>query len=81
MYLEKTYGKAEVQARGIAIGYDHRRLNTLNSEQFALYSAAVALSRDIKVYLYKGYVATPLVVRYTAYDTKVYIYPIMMTKI
>jgi hypothetical protein len=26
-------------------------------------------------------VATPLVVRYTAYDTKVYIYPIMMTKI
>ncbi|OQR90918.1 phosphoglucomutase [Achlya hypogyna] len=60
-YLEATYGVEETQARGIALGYDHRAQGALNSENFALYSAAVAVSRGIKVYLYKGFVATPLV--------------------
>ncbi|OQS00204.1 phosphoglucomutase [Thraustotheca clavata] len=60
-YLEGLYGTEDVQTRGIALGYDHRSHDTLNSEKFALYSAAVAVSRGIKVYLYKGFVATPLV--------------------
>ncbi|KAF0690105.1 Aste57867_18499 [Aphanomyces stellatus] len=60
-YLEATYGVEEVQKRGVALGYDHRQFGTLNSKQFAAYSAAVAVSRGIKVYLYEGVVATPLV--------------------
>ncbi|RHY12850.1 hypothetical protein DYB25_000981 [Aphanomyces astaci] len=60
-YLEESYGVEAVQRRGIVLGYDHRQFGTLNSKQFAAYSAAVAVSRGIKVYLYEGVVATPLV--------------------
>ncbi|KAH9117377.1 hypothetical protein LEN26_007852 [Aphanomyces euteiches] len=59
-YLEATYGKEDVQTRGVVLGYDHRQFGALNSKQFAEYSAAVAVSRGIKVYLYEGFVATPL---------------------
>ncbi|RHY31484.1 hypothetical protein DYB32_003454, partial [Aphanomyces invadans] len=60
-YLQDMYGIEAVQSRGIVLGYDHRQFGTLNSKQFAAYSAAVAVSRGIKVYLYEGFVATPLV--------------------
>ncbi|CAG8458637.1 2851_t:CDS:10 [Acaulospora morrowiae] len=55
MYLLETIPKS--RDRGIVIGYDHRH----NSENFAKLSAAVFLSKDFKVYFYRGVVHTPLV--------------------
>lgn len=46
---------------GFAIGYDHRQQGPCSSEQFARYLAAVMLAQGFKVYLYEGFVATPLV--------------------
>eukprot|EP01048_Picozoa_sp_COSAG05_P011990 COSAG05_NODE_1171_length_5626_cov_7.557626_3_plen_160_part_00 len=53
-YLEATLegGLPELQARGVALGYDHRSKDTLRSEQFALQAAAVLLGRGVAVYLY-----------------------------
>ncbi|CAG8479648.1 5800_t:CDS:10 [Acaulospora colombiana] len=55
MYLANTI--PESRDRGVVIGYDHRH----NSENFARLSAAVFLSKDFKVYFYRGVVHTPLV--------------------
>jgi phosphomannomutase len=41
--------------------YDHRKQGPNNSRQFAQYLAAVMLGQGFKVYLYEGFVATPLV--------------------
>ncbi len=43
-------------------GYDHRRLDSLSSERFALLSAAVCLHRGFRLYFFNKMVATPLVV-------------------
>ena len=64
VYLEKVFGDAG-KARGVVIGYDHRAFNSLNSEQFAILSAAVLMSRGFVVHLYNGFVSTPSVVRGT----------------
>lgn len=63
-YLETIFG-AEGLKRGVAIGYDHRARADLDiaSENFALLTASVFLSRGFKVFLYPTMVATPLVVR------------------
>ena len=47
--------------KGIVIGYDHRKLGTLSSLQFALVTAAVFISQGHKVYLLENFVATPFV--------------------
>ena len=57
----KTLGEDEAKSRGIVIGYDHRKQNTLSSKGFALITAAVAIHRGVKVYFYTDLVATPLV--------------------
>jgi phosphomannomutase len=59
-YLTKVFGE-EAKTKGFAIGYDHRKAGTLNSKRFAELTAAVCVSYGIKVYLYEGFVATPLV--------------------
>ena len=61
VYLEDTFGLAELQSRGVCVGYDHRQRSTLHSEGFALLAAAVFLERGVRVQLYDGTVATPLV--------------------
>ncbi|GLE10638.1 hypothetical protein PINS_up022855 [Pythium insidiosum] len=60
-YLVQVFGEAEAQRRGVAIGYDHRAAGTLNSKRFAELTAAVCVHAGFKVYLYEGFVATPLV--------------------
>jgi phosphomannomutase len=59
-YVENVFGEVG-KARGIAIGFDHRRMGSLNSHIFAKLSASVFLSRGFKVYLCGGIVATPVV--------------------
>jgi phosphomannomutase len=59
-YMLLHFGES-VKERGIAIGYDHRRKGTLNSEKFALITASVMASKGIKSYLFNGVVATMLV--------------------
>ncbi|KAJ0398713.1 hypothetical protein P43SY_004130 [Pythium insidiosum] len=60
-YLVQVFGEAEAKRRGMAIGYDHRAAGTLNSKRFAELTAAVCVHAGFKVYLYEGFVATPLV--------------------
>ncbi|CAG8619221.1 19353_t:CDS:10 [Cetraspora pellucida] len=55
MYLLDTIQNAI--AKGVVIGHDHRH----NSETFARLSAAVFLSKGVKVYFYHKLVHTPLV--------------------
>jgi phosphomannomutase len=59
-YMTSHFGES-VKERGIAIGYDHRRQGSLNSEKFALITACVMESKGIKSYLFNGVVATMLV--------------------
>ncbi|DAZ95434.1 TPA: hypothetical protein N0F65_013003 [Lagenidium giganteum] len=59
-YLTKVFGD-KAKTMGFAIGYDHRAQASLNSRRFAELTAAVCVSYGIKVYLYEGFVATPLV--------------------
>jgi len=66
-YLFKVLGEEETRKRGIAIGYDHRKRGSINSKNFALYTASVCLSKGIKVYLFDRIVATPLVPYCTDY--------------
>ncbi|KAF9452814.1 phosphoglucomutase 1 [Macrolepiota fuliginosa MF-IS2] len=44
-------------SRGVVIGHDHRH----NSEQWAKLTAAAFLAKDVKVYLLRGLVHTPMV--------------------
>lgn len=60
-YLIATLGEDETKRRGVALGYDHRVSGSLNSKRFAELTAAVCVHLGIKVYLYEGFVATPLV--------------------
>lgn len=46
---------------GIVLGYDHRAKGTLNSKRFALLTAAAAVSKGVRVYMFSKFVATPLV--------------------
>lgn len=61
-YVLDHFGDA-ARERGVVIGYDHRALGTLNSETFGLLTAAAFLSKGVRVHLFRGVVATPLVVR------------------
>lgn len=65
VYLEAVFGDAG-KARGVVLGYDHRAYLSLNSERFAVLSAAVLMSRGFTVHLFEGFVSTPTVVRDTA---------------
>ncbi|TMW67362.1 hypothetical protein Poli38472_012478 [Pythium oligandrum] len=60
-YLFDVFGPEEAKKRGMVVGYDHRALDTLNSKRFAELTAAVCVHYGIKVHLYEGFVATPLV--------------------
>eukprot|EP00960_Hanusia_phi_P060031 764375-Hanusia_phi.AAC.3 len=61
-YLEQTLGTEEVKTRGVVIGYDHRWSATgVDSEMMARTAAAVCVMRGVKVFLFSGMVATPLV--------------------
>jgi len=62
-YLEKMIPE-KLQSRGVLIGYDGRH----NSRRFAEISAAVFLSRNIRVYLCDEMVPTPIVVSFRACD-------------
>jgi phosphomannomutase len=59
-YLLET-NKEDKKMLSIVIGYDHRSLNSLNSKNFALITAAACISVGIKVHLFGRFVATPLV--------------------
>ncbi|KAI9988925.1 hypothetical protein PInf_022613 [Phytophthora infestans] len=59
-YLTLQFGD-QVKSMGVALGYDHRQYGTLSSKRFAELTAAVCLHCGFKVYLYEGFVATPLV--------------------
>ncbi|RLN06350.1 hypothetical protein BBO99_00008133 [Phytophthora kernoviae] len=59
-YLTKQFGD-QAKTMGMAVGYDHRKQGTLSSKRFAELTAAVCLHYGIKVFLYEGLVATPLV--------------------
>ncbi|KAI9915011.1 hypothetical protein PsorP6_007494 [Peronosclerospora sorghi] len=59
-YLLKQVGTS-VKRMGIAVGYDHRKQASLSSKRFAELTAVVCVNYGIKVYLYEGFVATPLV--------------------
>uniref|UniRef100_K3X319 Phosphoglucomutase n=1 Tax=Globisporangium ultimum (strain ATCC 200006 / CBS 805.95 / DAOM BR144) TaxID=431595 RepID=K3X319_GLOUD len=59
-YLTQVFGE-KAKTMGFAVGYDHRKQGTLNSKRFAELTAAVCVSYGMKVYLYEGFVATPLV--------------------
>eukprot|EP00596_Hydrurales_sp_CCMP1899_P010180 CAMPEP_0119044244 /NCGR_PEP_ID=MMETSP1177-20130426/29921_1 /TAXON_ID=2985 /ORGANISM="Ochromonas sp, Strain CCMP1899" /LENGTH=605 /DNA_ID=CAMNT_0007014055 /DNA_START=182 /DNA_END=1999 /DNA_ORIENTATION=+ len=59
-YLLNQLG-TEAKSRGVVIGYDHRRLGSLSSKEFARICAAVFLSQGFKVYLLEGFVPTPFV--------------------
>ena len=72
LYLEEVLGREHVQREGIVVGYDHRALGTLNSRRFGELTAAVALHRGIKVFLYEGIVATPMVVSRHLYICSMY---------
>jgi phosphomannomutase len=63
-YLFAVLGEDETRRRGVALGYDHRARGSLNSKRFAELTAAVCVHVGIKVYLFEGVVATPLVVRW-----------------
>jgi phosphoglucomutase/phosphopentomutase len=56
-------GVHDAAARGVVIGWDHRAAASfgLSSRRFALLTAAVALERGVRVFLYGELVATPLV--------------------
>lgn len=54
-YLLKT--QKDCQKKGVVIGHDHR----YNSEEFALWTARVLLSKGIKVHFYSKMVPTPFV--------------------
>jgi len=62
-YLLNKSGLTDVREMGIVIGYDHRQTEdgAHKSENFALVSAAVFLSKGFKVYLTTEVVATPMV--------------------
>ena len=47
--------------RGLVVGFDHRALLGLTSRRFALITAAVCVSRGVRVHLFRDLVATPLV--------------------
>ncbi|ETM51443.1 hypothetical protein L914_04716 [Phytophthora nicotianae] len=59
-YLTQQFGD-RAKSMGVALGYDHRQHETLSSKRFAELTAAVCLHYGFKVYLYEGFVATPLV--------------------
>ncbi|KAF1793757.1 Alpha-D-phosphohexomutase, conserved site [Phytophthora cactorum] len=59
-YLTQQFGD-RAKSMGVALGYDHRQQGTLSSKRFAELTAAVCLHYGFKVYLYEGFVATPLV--------------------
>lgn len=59
-YLLKTVGESAKQT-GVVIGYDHRRLGSLSSLNFARMSAAVFLRHGFHVFLLENFVPTPLV--------------------
>jgi phosphoglucomutase/phosphopentomutase len=62
-YLQAVFsGKEELQKNGVCVGYDHRAMgDVLSSKTFALITSAVFMSQGIKVHLFDGFVATPLV--------------------
>ncbi|KAE8914195.1 hypothetical protein PF005_g7794 [Phytophthora fragariae] len=49
------------KSMGVAVGYDHRQQVREAAKRFAEQPAAVCVHYGIKVYLYEGFVATPLV--------------------
>lgn len=59
-YLENAIGDSAKQ-QGVVIGYDHRKLGSLSSLEFARVSAAVLLGAGFKVYCLEDYVPTPFV--------------------
>ena len=59
-YLKAEFG-SKLETMGVAVGYDHRRCQSLHSQQFAHYIAAVLTSRGVPVYLFPLYVPTPFV--------------------
>lgn len=59
-YLTEQFGE-RAKSMGMAVGYDHRQQGSLSSKRFAELTAAVCLHYGIKVFLYEGFVATPLV--------------------
>lgn len=59
-YLTQVFGD-RAKTMGLAVGYDHRAQNSLNSRRFAELTAAVCVFHGLRVYLYEGFVATPLV--------------------
>jgi phosphomannomutase len=60
-YLVEQFGEQEVKERGVIIGFDHRKKDSLSSLTFARYCAAVFLNRGVKVYCLEGLVPTPFV--------------------
>lgn len=60
-HLKSTRCASRSHTHAILCSYDHRKQGPCNSKQFGLYLAAVMLSQGFKVYLYEGFVATPLV--------------------
>eukprot|EP01039_Chlorochromonas_danica_P017715 gene17715-21161_t len=58
-YLEAHV--TDAREKGLAIGYDHRRLGTISSRRLAETTAAVFLAAGFKVYLLENFVATPYV--------------------
>ncbi|RLN88079.1 hypothetical protein BBJ28_00015457 [Nothophytophthora sp. Chile5] len=59
-YLTRVFGD-QAKRMGVVVGYDHRQQGSLNSKRFAELTAAVCVHYGIKVFLYEGFVATPLV--------------------
>lgn len=60
-YLVEVFGEQEAKSRGVVLGYDHRKQGSLSSKRFAELAAAACLHAGFKVYLYRGFVATPMV--------------------
>lgn len=62
-YLIEIVGEEEAKRCGVVLGYDHRAQGSLSSKRFAELAAAACLHFGLKVFLYRGIVATPMVVR------------------
>jgi phosphomannomutase len=58
-YLETQVVNAK--EKGLAIGYDHRRLGSISSRRLAETTATVFLAAGFKVYFMENFVATPYV--------------------
>ena len=59
-YLESVFG-SEAKSRGVCVGFDHRSAAGCSSKNFAMQVSKVFLSKGFTVWLFRDFVATPLV--------------------